>query len=565
VVNYSRLPATDLISGWTDSISGASVSRSHEAHRDLLVAVTNSVGATMISAYDYANDALGRRTQRLDAGANAATNHFAYNVRSELTNAVMPVAGQGDQRYSWTLDQIGNRTATTHNDDVRTFAANELNQYTNIVADSVPAELRYDSDGNLTNDAVFAYTYNGENRLVLAEPLAPANGAKRVRNAYDHQGRRFEKVVDQWTGAAWAIVSTNRFVYDGWNVIAEYSHTPTPPYAHTNFYVRGLDLSGTLQGAGGIGGLLSIHTFAPLASFAVHCPFHDGNGNLVQTVDSNATVTASYVYDAYGATLTQAGPFADENPYRFSSQYFDAETALYMYIFRAYSPKLERWMNRDPIEEIGGGNLFAFAGNDALATVDIIGLVRVERIDHDVTYAMIRAGVLGWTDIRDRAYWMPPILETCKEPPCCRVKQKPSVKFIIDVYTLRSGKQSWKETAELGGVNYLGSNVYVGSSLAKLSHDHEQRRFDAWKEALQAYFGREFEDRVATLTATTCDELWKKIDDLTTKAADGWFTSADYAKAFSTQLEISEEKANTRRLSVDGFWGVYVEYELRSE
>jgi hypothetical protein len=42
--------------------------------------------------------------------------------------------------------------------------------------------------------------------------------------------------------------------------------------------------------------------------------------------------------------------------------------------FRYYSPALQRWINRDPIEEAGGRNLYSFVGNKPVATVDAFGL-----------------------------------------------------------------------------------------------------------------------------------------------------------------------------------------------
>ena len=42
--------------------------------------------------------------------------------------------------------------------------------------------------------------------------------------------------------------------------------------------------------------------------------------------------------------------------------------------FRYYSPGLGRWVNRDPIGERGGVNCFAFALNDAVDLIELIGL-----------------------------------------------------------------------------------------------------------------------------------------------------------------------------------------------
>jgi len=55
---------------------------------------------------------------------------------------------------------------------------------------------------------------------------------------------------------------------------------------------------------------------------------------------------------------------------RFSTKYFDSETGLYYYGYRFYSPALMRWLNRDPIGEEGGLNLYGFCGNNAIVEID---------------------------------------------------------------------------------------------------------------------------------------------------------------------------------------------------
>jgi RHS repeat-associated protein len=76
--------------------------------------------------------------------------------------------------------------------------------------------------------------------------------------------------------------------------------------------------------------------------------------------------------------LNSQGPLADENPFRFSSEYFDDESGLVYYNFRYYSPELGRWLSRDPIEEQGGLNLYAMVRNDAINTFDVLGLLSPE-------------------------------------------------------------------------------------------------------------------------------------------------------------------------------------------
>jgi len=69
----------------------------------------------------------------------------------------------------------------------------------------------------------------------------------------------------------------------------------------------------------------------------------------------------AYEYDAFGKTLRESGPYSASNPFRYSTKYTDTETGLVYYGARYYSPSLGRFINRDPIEEEGGVNLYETA------------------------------------------------------------------------------------------------------------------------------------------------------------------------------------------------------------
>jgi len=64
---------------------------------------------------------------------------------------------------------------------------------------------------------------------------------------------------------------------------------------------------------------------------------------------------------------------ADVFPHRFSTKYYDAETDLYYYGYRYYSPSLGRWISRDPIEEEGGLLLYGFCLNSQIYAIDSLG------------------------------------------------------------------------------------------------------------------------------------------------------------------------------------------------
>jgi RHS repeat-associated protein len=107
-------------------------------------------------------------------------------------------------------------------------------------------------------------------------------------------------------------------------------------------------------------------------------PLADANGNITEYISgSSGTVVARYAYDAFGGTIAQSGPMAGAFAHRFSTKYLDTETGLYYYGRRFYDPAWGRWLNRDPIEEDGGLNLYGFCGNDGVNGVDAVGLYTI--------------------------------------------------------------------------------------------------------------------------------------------------------------------------------------------
>jgi RHS repeat-associated protein len=92
--------------------------------------------------------------------------------------------------------------------------------------------------------------------------------------------------------------------------------------------------------------------------------------NVVKDIDES--IAASYRYDIFGKPLKKTGTF--DQPSRFSTKRYDEATGLSYYGYRFYIPKLGRWMNRDPLGEAGGINLYGFVGNNPVNFVDPWGL-----------------------------------------------------------------------------------------------------------------------------------------------------------------------------------------------
>ena len=185
-----------------------------------------------------------------------------------------------------------------------------------------------------------------------------------------------------------------KFLYDGFNLVGEFDDNSG--IAPIRTYTWGLDLSGTIQGAGGVGGLVGIEDHA---GGQTYLPTNDGNGNVVALVDaSDGSIAAEYEYGPYGEPLRATGPYAEQNPFRFSTKYLDTETGLNYYGFRYYTPELGRFLNRDPLGESGGANLYGFVGNNPVNNWDYLGLCD-EAADYSVLESSNNCGGATFSEI----------------------------------------------------------------------------------------------------------------------------------------------------------------------
>jgi RHS repeat-associated protein len=239
----------------------------------------------------------------------------------------------------------------------------------NVFVAKSPEAFTYDADGNLTSDSLWTNTWNGENRLMSTESTAgvPTAGKRKVDYAYDYFGRMIQRIASTNNGTAYVAFETNRFIYDATVQLAELNGANSLQKS----YVRGLDLSGTMQGAGGVGGLLMIGA----GTNGTHLYCHDGNGNVMALVSAtNGVSSAEYDYTPFGQLPRATGPMALINTFGFSGQYRDNVTRRILYLYRSYNPDTGTWESRDLIEEQGGMNLYGFVDNNAINKSDSLGL-----------------------------------------------------------------------------------------------------------------------------------------------------------------------------------------------
>jgi len=351
------------------------ITNTYDVNARLLSTTLKNSSHTVLNAHSYAYNVGNQRTQQVfNAGS---TVNYTYDPIGQLKVADSATAGE-DRGYlydaAWNLTKRTNYVGA--NPVTTSYTVNSRNELTKVGG----ADYHYDGNGNRIDirEDLPLYEYDDENQLVTVE----YNPGWRSEFSYDGRGRLRQRLEYSGAPGNWTLTATTRYVYDGMRVIQERNASNVP----TVSYTRGTDLSGSLEGAGGIGGLLARSHGYSAGNWSTHNYYHaDGNGNITYLVNSSQGLAAKYRYDPYGNTLSMSGTLASVNVYRFSSKELHINSGLYYYGFRWYDPITQRWPNRDPINEIGfklltrsrspfnfgeEKNLYAFVGNNPVNQFD---------------------------------------------------------------------------------------------------------------------------------------------------------------------------------------------------
>ena len=103
---------------------------------------------------------------------------------------------------------------------------------------------------------------------------------------------------------------------------------------------------------------------------SLYCYGTDFNKNVTEVFDGQGAIAAAYDYSPYGAVV-KTGDL--DQPVQWSSEMNDEELSLVYYNYRYYNPADGRWINRDPIAEQGGWNLYGFIENIPILKTDGLG------------------------------------------------------------------------------------------------------------------------------------------------------------------------------------------------
>ncbi|MCK5356108.1 MAG: RHS repeat protein, partial [Methyloprofundus sp.] len=363
-----------------------------------------SITPTLGNSVSYSYDALGRKTSVASAAKvygftyvnavspvlsglnypNGASSEFLQDnllraTRIKNTDGVGNIINQFDYTYN-NQDMRGAETVTNGDalgeltDSEVQYQYNPLNQ---LRASTSPSkDYLYDADGNLMqgytlNGFIFTARYDAENRMIqLVYTDAQSHERKTV---YHYGANNLVGVIEKYTDNALQL--TTRFVRDGFLPIQERnaSNQVTRQYLWRS------------SALGGIGQLLSLQQNGQNYEY-----LYDGKGNVSAVIDSSKAVVASYRYDAFGVLLAVSGSL--DQPIRFSTKYYDADTGLSDYGYRFYIAATGRWLNRDPIEETGGVNLYGFVGNSSINFIDPYGRFGLP----GAAAGFVAGGIGGW-------------------------------------------------------------------------------------------------------------------------------------------------------------------------
>jgi len=311
-----------------------------------------TIGGTLLAEHDYTYDEVGNRATYIDRDPSCSTLTTATYSYDELNRLIQVITDEdvGSQinttTESYTYDALGNRLTETKNGMTKAYAYDAANQLTAIhqtdLQGPVLTSFGYDANGNLESKSgssgTLTMTYDAWDRLIQAQKT----WALPEYYTYDDEGRRIQKTV----GA-----TTKDFLYDGLDIIAEYTTNWSTPHVH---YTHGPGIDAPI-----------IRVSGGTSSY-----YHqDGLGSVVAVTDESGDATGTVRYDSWGAVARQTGGIPQ---YGYTGREPD-NTGLVYYRARYYDPETGRFTQPDPIGLEGGTNLYAYAGGDPVNYTDPLG------------------------------------------------------------------------------------------------------------------------------------------------------------------------------------------------
>jgi RHS repeat-associated protein len=313
-----------------------------------------------------------------EAYAYDGMHRLADNERGQVVGNTVPFPSFSQ---GWTLDKVGNWTVWNNNGGNETRTHNNHHALTS--RSTVPFVQAYDANFNQTDDgSAFTFVYDANDQLQQVK--ARTTGVVLASYRYDAFGRRVEKLFPTAPPA----VRVMRYYYSDQRIIEERngSDLVRATYTHGTYIDEPLTMD---RG----GQRFYYHSNKQFSTYAL--------------TNSAGQIVERYSYTPYGQVTTfdaayQNAGFASRvgNPFSFTGRELDVETGLMHFRARTYDPVQGRFKQRDPIEYLGGMNLYQYVGGRPTFWVDPVGLVEFKItgsfLDHDTASADDL--MAGWVD-----------------------------------------------------------------------------------------------------------------------------------------------------------------------
>ncbi len=308
---------------YTSSLSGGATAT---------ITLAKTIGA-QLSAYNNVNELTS-----IAAGGpvrfQAATNK-ALKTASVNSNPAMLVTTKNFVRDE-SLASGASAASVAATDGANNTKTNTYQVNVNPVSTQ---NLTYDANGNMTSDGTNTYKWDAENRMIEIDYPGSGNKSEFVYDAYG----RNTKIVETVSGS---VADTKQFVINGG---AKCEERDASGDVQKQFYSKG-QVNGTSQ-----------YTYAK-----------DHLGSVKGFLDQTGTVISAYAFDLFGRENKLYGSV--EPDFHFGTYYWHSRSKFNLATHRAYNANFGRWMNRDPMQERGGINLFGYVGNSPISSIDSFGL-----------------------------------------------------------------------------------------------------------------------------------------------------------------------------------------------
>ncbi|MEZ6099331.1 MAG: RHS repeat-associated core domain-containing protein [Pirellulaceae bacterium] len=328
---------------------------------------------TILSAFTYTYNDASVRTSVVEPGP--VTTTWGYDDAYRLTSEKRQDSSSILYADTMTYDNVGNRLTLQNASGTTTFTYDNANQLSTSQLNTSITTFSYDSKGNqtveLTGTNRTTNTWDEENRLTKVE----FPGTSPVDNVYTFNGDGKRVQIVDSTG-------TKRPIWDFENVLLETNGSNTTQVIYTLEPMTYGSLVSQRRS-----GTTTLYLFDALGS----------TRKIIDNPGASAAVLDSYDYKAYGETYASSG--STTNVFRWVGQlgyYYDVDRLAYYLRARPYSPKLARFLSKDPIG-FGGSkwNLFEYVNSMASQFSDPSGLDVTEDDVIACVSGLMTAFVLG--------------------------------------------------------------------------------------------------------------------------------------------------------------------------